>query len=128
MKAQGEILMLELRTVSSEPECLKVAVDGEITHHSIPEATVDLFADLGDGKQIYSTAVALSLQDVGFIDSSGIGWLLNHNKRFREGGGKLVIHSIQPNVENVFRLLNLDQVLHLAADQDDATKLIIQEK
>ena len=119
--------MLELRKDASEPECLRFSATGEITHHSIPDASVDLFVDVAEEEQVYQTAVSLDLQDVSFIDSSGIGWLLNHNKRFRESGGKLVIHSIQPNVDNVFRLLNLDQVLNLANDQDDATKQIIQE-
>ena len=73
---------------------------------------------LGEG--CYSKRVALCLSETGYIDSAAIGWLLSSHKAFKDAGGRLVIHSIQPGVQRVIDMMRIGSVLELARDQEQA--------
>ena len=75
------------------------------------------------GTDVYKRTVLLDMQQSNYLDSMCVGWLLGAHKRFRENGGKLVIHSLQPVASNVISLLRLDTVFHLAHDAPGALKL-----
>ncbi len=69
---------------------------------------------------VYSRRVLLDLAGTEYIDSTGVSWLLTCHKRCREGGGKLVLHSLNPLVKQVLQVLKLDRVLHIADSADKA--------
>lgn len=69
---------------------------------------------------IYEKQIILDLAAVDFIDSSGMSWLLQCNKRFKKRGGSLVLHSCSPYVGNALKMLKLDQVLRIAASETEA--------
>jgi hypothetical protein len=46
-----------------------------------------------------------------------VSWLIINHKRFREGGGMLVLHSVPPLVDQVFRLLKMYLVLNIQPDE-----------
>jgi anti-anti-sigma factor len=71
-------------------------------------------------EELFNQNIVIDLGGVELIDSTGIGWLLTNNRKFKEKGGKLVLHSLQPNVKNVFGMMKLGQVLTLATDKDAA--------
>ncbi|WP_010588111.1 STAS domain-containing protein [Schlesneria paludicola] len=75
------------------------------------------------GPEAYKRIVLLDMKDSNYLDSMCIGWLLSAHKRFRENGGKLVIHSLQPLATNVISLLHLNGVFLLAADGAKAMQL-----
>jgi anti-anti-sigma factor len=58
------------------------------------------------------------------LDSSGIGWLLTCQKRFREAGGELVLHSLSPISRNVIRVLNMHSVFKMAGSGDEALRML----
>jgi anti-anti-sigma factor len=64
--------------------------------------------------------VILDLSQVDFIDSAGVGWFIESNKQFQKCGGKLVLHSIPPIVNNILQLLQMHTVLNLADDEASA--------
>ena len=80
------------------------------------------------GPEAYQRKVLLDLRDSNYLDSMCIGWLLSSQKRFRENGGQLVLHSLQPMAANVFSLLRLDKVFHIAEDQQKALELTRDEE
>lgn len=88
-----------------------VVMTGRITY-----STLDLQQDplVQYDSNIYSRRVYFDLSGIDYIDSSGVSWLLSCNRRFREAGGKLVLHSLHPLVSQVLRMLKLEKVLHLA--------------
>lgn len=101
---------------------LRLLCEGDITLQTlVPDR--DRFLELL-GPDAYSATVLLSLERTTYIDSSGISWLLIAHKHFKQGGGKLVIHSSPPVVDHVLRLLNLQRVLNLAGDESAARALI----
>lgn len=68
------------------------------------------------GPTVYARHVRLDLSNTTYIDSSGVGWLLNCHKRLREGGGKLSLVSPHPLVINVLRILKLDELFTIESE------------
>ena len=64
------------------------------------------------------------MTNVELLDSSGISWLLVCNKRFRQAGGQIVLHSLSDVALNVLKVLNLQTVLQLASTREDAIRMI----
>lgn len=73
---------------------------------------------------LYSRNVALSLADAAFLDTRWISRLLAAHERFREEGGRLVVHSIRPRAMGLLKFLRLDRVLHIAEDEAAAQQLL----
>ena len=116
---------MRLSIVSDEGGVTRVRAGGKITQNALT-ATQDALGDLlGEGG--YGRRVALSLADATFIDSSGLGWLLQRNKLFREAGGCLVIHSVPPVILEVIQVMRLDQALKIVDDEAAAASLFSGE-
>jgi len=113
---------MKLSTVSDDGHVLRLQAAGRITHDVLSPSGDELGNLLGAGG--YARRVVLSLADVDFIDTSGVSWLLARHKRFREAGGKLVIHSVMPMVLGVLKVLHLHAVLHLADNETAALALV----
>ena len=94
---------------------------GRLTHSTI--ATQKAFDEALSG-EIFDQNVVLDLEQLEMIDSSGIGWLLGKNREFKAKGGKLVMHSLHPNVKNVFGLMKLGEVFTLVETEDAANNEI----
>jgi anti-anti-sigma factor len=109
---------MRLSIVSNDGDVVRMQAAGQITQGALavnPEPMGDL---LGEGS--YGRRVALGLAEATFLDSSGMGWLLLCNKRFRETAGRLVIHSVPPVILDVIKVMRLDQVLKIAEDETAA--------
>jgi anti-anti-sigma factor len=72
----------------------------------------------------YAGTVLLDLARSTYIDSTGVGWLIQCHARFNKAGGKLVLHSIPPMVNHCFRVLGMYDVLRIADDEASALKLV----
>jgi anti-anti-sigma factor len=109
---------MELNKVSDEGGVLRLEAKGHVVQEAL-HAGLDPMPDLlgGDG---YHRQVLLGMAGVDFVDSSGVSWMLAHHRRFRETGGKLLIHSLPPNVKEVLQVLRMDLVFHLAEDESAA--------
>jgi anti-anti-sigma factor len=117
-------MAFKLAVVSREsPNLALVAGYGEATAQAFPVADKVLFDEIL-GQAWASQRVALDMDAVAFIDSSAIGWLIGVQKRFREAGGLLVLHSLQPHVRNVLGLLRIEKVVPMGRDLEDARKLL----
>jgi anti-anti-sigma factor len=102
-------------------EVVKVIISGCLAQPDIAPP-LDPFKQVL-GPEAYKRVVLLDMKDSNYLDSMCIGWLLSAHKRFRENGGKLVIHSLQPLASNVISLLHLSSVFLLATDADKAKQL-----
>src|SRR5215469_15868804 len=114
---------MKLAVESSDDAVTHVACLDDVTLYDLRAGEDPLEQVLG--KDCYGRKVVLSLQKSSFIDSAGIGWLVMCHKRFREAGGCLVLHSIPPMVDHVFRLLGLVDVLNMACDESHAEALAL---
>lgn len=64
--------------------------------------------------------VCLSLQNVTFLDSKGIGVIVEGTKRARRAGGELVVLCESERFMRHFRILKLEEYLTLAESMQDA--------
>lgn len=113
---------MNLAILSEEADVVRVQVSGRIDQKEISPMT----DPLGDvlGADAYSRIVLLDMSAVEMLDSSGVGWMLACNKKFREAGGRLVLHSLSLLARNVFKVLNMHLVLTMVADESDALRVI----
>ena len=98
-------LQIETRT---EDGWTILVIGGELDLYTAPRLRDDVLSKLADG----ADRVAIDLNGVGFIDSTGLGVLVACLKRVREHDGRLVL--IAPEVSPLRRLLaltGLEQVL-----------------
>jgi anti-anti-sigma factor len=113
---------MELRVLSDDEEVLRLEAIGAIVEVETmpdPDPIGRLLAS-----RPHATAVVLGLARTRFIDSSGLAWLLTIHRRLCEGGGKLVLHSLPPNVEDILKMMRLDSVFNVADDESAALNSI----
>lgn len=102
-------------------DIVKVTITGCLNQTDIAPP-IDPFRQIL-GADAYKRIVLLDMKDSNYLDSMCIGWLLSAHKRFRENGGKLIIHSMQQLALNVISLLHLSSVFLLAGDSAKAMQM-----
>lgn len=65
--------------------------------------------------------IVLNLENVNFIDSSGLSVLLFGKRSCDQAGGVFAICGLQPYVENLIKLTNLDKTLPVYENAEKAT-------
>ncbi len=114
--------MMQLQLDSDDGDLVRISASGRITQAELASEG-DLITQMV-GDNIYSRPLLLNLEGTDFLDSSGVGWLLVCHKRFREGGGVLVIHTVPPLIAKTLQVLRMDLVLHLAEDEAQAAQIV----
>jgi len=105
---------MDLSVIGYQNNVVQVACRGQITQTKLlPNA--DPLRELL-GPNCYTQQVTLDLEKSTFIDSSGLGWLAVCQKRFTQGGGKFVLHSIPPLVMQVLQLVRFCSILTVRKD------------
>ena len=99
---------LRLR-VRTQGEISVVEVGGELDLHAAPQ----LRAELLKVNEASRPRFVIDLQEVSFIDSTGIGVLVGALKRTREKGGALHFCGAQSRVRRVFEITGLMRALPL---------------
>jgi anti-anti-sigma factor len=118
---------MKLALVSIDKDgVIRVAAEGSITAGDFPSDGKNPLETLL-GLTWSTTRVLLDLAHVSYIDSSAIGWLIGTVRSFREGGGKFVIHGVQPNVRQIFDVLRVARVVPMTEDETAARKVAIGE-
>jgi hypothetical protein len=126
MNADGPVLFrigaIRLRVLADGPDALHLLCEGDV---SLPELLPgdDPLAE-SFGPEVYGRKVLLNLEKAGYLDTSGISWLIACHRRFEDAGGALVLHSIPPRARHVVALLHMDRVFHTAAGPEAALALV----
>lgn len=94
------------------PEGYLVKVSGEVDVSNAAQ----LRAQLDQALESDSQTVEVSLADVPYIDSTGIGVLVGTAHRAADKGAVLVVSNPQRNVERVLNLLGVGKELNVRVD------------
>lgn len=70
----------------------------------------------------------LNLEDVDFIDSSGLGAILTIDRTTKENDGFLVLYGLNSQVYSLIKIAKLDKVLSIAGSEKEAIDLLIMEE
>ena len=113
---------MDLRVIADDGDVLRIGLEGRVVRSdTVPDLTV---LDEVVGPQGYSRRVALDLSETTFIDTRCLGWLLTIHKRFNDSGGRLVMHSIRPEVLEIMAVLRFEVILSIAEDEAGALELL----
>lgn len=83
------------------------------------EKITDTFISQNENKIVFD------LQQLRFIDSSGIGFFLKFYKQLKKHGGKMAFINLQPQVKNIMELalVNLLDELHFSTEEEAVERL-----
>ena len=101
-------------------DVLRVRSDGPVSRREGDDPLQTLL-----GPRCYAHKVLFSLGESQGIDTSGLCWLVDTNKRFTQAGGKLVLFAVAPVVLDVLDFLNLTPMLHIAPNEQAACALVM---
>jgi len=97
---------------------LIIALTGDIDLRTSPE----LNETLGDVVSSRPRRVVFDLAGVQYIDSSGVGTLVNLKRQVERGGGEVILAGPQTRVRNVLEITHLDKFFTVVASRADAVK------
>ncbi|WP_414566243.1 MULTISPECIES: STAS domain-containing protein [unclassified Anabaena] len=69
--------------------------------------------------------VLIDLQEVNFIDSSGLGALVAAMQSVKQANGKLFICSVNDQVRMVFELTKMDRILQIFPTRDEFNSQVL---
>ena len=87
-----------------------VQVHGDVDVGSAPRLREQLIAVISNGQ----ANVVLDLDDVAFMDSTGLGVIVGVLKRARTHGGDLRLVCTRPPLQRLFEITGLDRTMPLA--------------
>lgn len=70
--------------------------------------------------------IILDLSETKYCDSSGLSSILIANRLCKDTNGKFVLCGLQPNVEKMIRISQLDKVFSITETAESATAFILQ--
>lgn len=95
-----------------------VTVSGEVDIATAPVLRERLVALVAEGHH----DLVVDLDDVGFLDSTGLGVLVGALKRSRSHGGDLRLVCSQPRIMKVFEITRLDAAFGIYPSSDVAVQ------
>ncbi|WP_289136160.1 anti-sigma F factor antagonist [uncultured Brevibacillus sp.] len=103
--------------METRQDVLVIRLQGELDHHTAEElrSKVD---DILRTPQIRH--IVLSLADLAFMDSSGIGVILGRFKQIAARSGEMYVCSINPTIYRIFEMSGLFKVIKFRENEADA--------
>ena len=94
-----------------------LAVSGEVDVATAPRLRERLVDLVGEGNH----RIVVDLENVDFLDSTGLGVLVGALKRVRTHDGDLALVCTQPRILKVFEITGLTKVFSIHRSVDEAT-------
>lgn len=99
--------------------CIRLA--GELDHHTAEELRVKV-TNIIETQNI--NHILLNLENLSFMDSSGLGVILGRYKQIKNLGGEMVVCSISPSVKRLFEMSGLFKIMRLEQNEDFALQTL----
>jgi anti-sigma B factor antagonist len=108
---------LEIKVTKSGESCV-VALEGEIDVYTAPRLR-DTLVEAITGQCAH---VVVDLEQVAFIDSSGLGVLVGALRRAKEREGTVRLVCTREGILKIFRITGLDQVFPIFSSLEEASE------
>lgn len=96
---------LDINVEQSDGVCV-FALKGEVDVYTAPQLKERLIERIDAG----CVNILVDMEDVGFIDSSGLGVLVGGLRRAKESSGAIRLVCTRDNILKIFRITGLDKV------------------
>ena len=107
--------------METKKDVLLIRLKGELDHHTA-ENLRNKVSDKIEQNNIHH--IILNLEELAFMDSSGLGVILGRYKQIQSQGGEMVVCSISPAVKRLFDLSGLFKIIRLVDDEQYALKTL----
>lgn len=97
---------MEIMHQALPPNWTVVRLEGRLDAYTCPAVKADLNDLIAEGH----LKIVIDMQEVPFMDSSGLSSLVSGLRLVREKGGNLALSGVQEKVQVVLRLTMLDRV------------------
>lgn len=98
-------------------DILLVRLKGELDHHEATELKKLWQYEI---KKNRIRHIILNLEELDFMDSSGLGVILGRYKEIKQLNGEMVICAISPIVKRLFDMSGLFKIMRMTQGEDDA--------
>ncbi|NTU30159.1 anti-sigma F factor antagonist [Brevibacillus sp. HB1.1] len=107
--------------METRQDVLVIRLQGELDHHTAEE-----LRKKADDLLRTSTIrhIVLSLADLTFMDSSGIGVILGRYKQISARSGEMYVCSINPTIYRIFEMSGLFKVIKFRENEADALHIL----
>ncbi|QDS34567.1 anti-sigma F factor antagonist [Brevibacillus brevis] len=107
--------------METRQDVLVIRLQGELDHHTAEE-----LRKKADDLLSTSTIrhIVLSLADLTFMDSSGIGVILGRYKQISARSGEMYVCSINPTIYRIFEMSGLFKVIKFRENEADALHVL----
>lgn len=106
---------LDIQSETDGKICV-ITLDGEVDVYTAPRLKEALIEQIESG----CVNVLVNMEDVGFIDSSGLGVLVGGLRRAKERSGTIRLVCTRENILKVFRITGLDKVFPIFSTTEEA--------
>lgn len=114
-KLGGIILQINFDSINQN---LIVYFKGELDHHTAEEIRKEI--DKIYFEKRYKNII-LNLNNLNFMDSSGIGLLMGRFKLVSQNNGKLCITNVSPRVEKILKMSGILKIVDIYSDVKSAS-------
>ncbi|WP_394579763.1 anti-sigma F factor antagonist [Cytobacillus firmus] len=98
-------------------DVLCIRLSGELDHHSADELREQATKAIED-HDIHH--IILNLEQLSFMDSSGLGVILGRYKQIKQKHGEMVVCAISPAVQRLFDMSGLFKIIRLEPTEENA--------
>jgi stage II sporulation protein AA (anti-sigma F factor antagonist) len=109
-------LSLQVELTAKE-QVLIIRLVGELDHHTAEKLRYQV------EEKIESNGIRhilLNLEDLSFMDSSGLGVILGRYKQITQLGGKMIVCAISPSIYRLFELSGMFKILQIVDSEEQA--------
>ncbi|MDQ0269309.1 anti-sigma F factor antagonist [Cytobacillus purgationiresistens] len=98
-------------------DVLCVRLSGELDHHSADELRAQATKAI---EEFDIHHIVLNLEQLSFMDSSGLGVILGRYKQVKQMNGEMVVCAISPAVQRLFDMSGLFKIIRLEPTEEFA--------
>ncbi|WP_209122488.1 anti-sigma F factor antagonist [Alkalihalobacillus sp. BA299] len=100
---------------------LLVRLEGELDHHTAEQLRTQVEEQFENQALKH---IVLNLEQLSFMDSSGLGVILGRYKQVKNLGGEMVVCAISPAVKRLFEMSGLFKIVRLEENEQFALQTL----
>lgn len=98
-----------------------VEIQGEIDVYTSPKVKETINSLIEQGNYF----LVVNLEDVRYIDSTGLGVLIGALKRVREHDGNITLVCNNPQIKKIFNITGLVKIFGISKNEEEAIKNLV---
>ncbi|WP_064090967.1 anti-sigma F factor antagonist [Rossellomorea aquimaris] len=98
-------------------DVLCIRLSGELDHHTADDLR-EKASTLIERENIKH--IIMNLEELSFMDSSGLGVILGRYKQIKQKHGEMVVCAISPSVNRLFEMSGLFKIIRLEPSEENA--------